>query len=238
MVTPIIDPKYSNRKGYDEDFIDIAVPMPKVTDKKIVSKMDDGEFIIPYQHFSVVMNKKRRLALFTASNVDASAKARKPDPDALYTRKTLTGLGKNDQELWFTDPRIPEEQQLPDVFYTKDRQSFDKGHIVRRDDVCWGRTYAQLRRANGDTFHTTNCSPQVQEFNRSGDSLRTSSSSRPRQNAWRFSPGRYSMMTTTCSKALTNAGPSACRFRGATGKSCLRTHQAPFRRLPSFLSRT
>jgi DNA/RNA endonuclease G (NUC1) len=98
---------------------------------------------------------------------DASAKARKPDPNADTTRKGLTGLRKNDQEKWFTDPRIPEEHQLPDVFFTKDRQAFDKGHIVRRDDVCWGKTFAQLRRANGDTFHTTNCSPQVLDFNRS-----------------------------------------------------------------------
>jgi len=130
--------------------------------------MDDGEHVIPYQHFSIVMHKKRRLALVTASNVDASARARKPDPDAVYTRRALGGLGKNDQELWFTDPRIPEQHQLPDVFYTKDRQSFDKGHIVRRDDVCWGRSYAQLRRANGDTFHTTNCSPQIKQFNQAG----------------------------------------------------------------------
>jgi DNA/RNA endonuclease G (NUC1) len=169
MVTPIIDSRYSNRKGYDEDFTGITVPLPKVTNKKIVSTMEDGDHVIPYQHFSVVMNKKRRLALFTASNVDASARARKPDPDADYGRKALTGLGKNDQELWFTDPRIPDQHHLPDTFFTKDRQSFDKGHIVRRDDVCWGRSYAQLRRANGDTFHTTNCSPQVMDFNRSNE---------------------------------------------------------------------
>ena len=167
LVTPVIDPKYSNRKGYDEAFIGLRVPLPAVTDKKIVSKMANGEFVIPYEHFSIVMNKERRLASFTASNVDAGARSRKPDPAADYTRKGLTGLAKNDQEKWFTDPRIPEQHQLPDVFYNKDRQAFDKGHIVRRDDVCWGGTYAQLRRANGDTFHTTNCSPQVADFNRS-----------------------------------------------------------------------
>ena len=79
------------------------------------------------------------------------------------------GLGPNDQEKWATDPRIPEDHKLPDVFFTKDRQSFDKGHIVRREDVCWGRSFAMVRRANGDTFHTTNCSPQVKGFNRFGE---------------------------------------------------------------------
>jgi len=56
---------------------------------------------------------------------------------------------------------------LPDVFYNKDSGAFDKGHIVRREDVCWGTSRAQVVRANGDTFHTTNCSPQVADFNRS-----------------------------------------------------------------------
>ena len=140
LVQPIIDGRYSNRKGYGEDFIGIRVPLPRVTDMKLVSKMESGEHAIPYQHFSVVVNKRRRLALFTASNVDSSTRARTPDPDADRSRTGLTGLGKNDHELWLTDPRIPEQHQLPDVFFTKDRQAFDKGHIVRRDDVCWGKT--------------------------------------------------------------------------------------------------
>jgi endonuclease G len=38
---------------------------------------------------------------------------------------------------------------------------------VRREDVAWGKTYDELRRANGDTYHVTNCSPQVMGFNRS-----------------------------------------------------------------------
>jgi endonuclease G, mitochondrial len=57
--------------------------------------------------------------------------------------------------------------QLTDVFYTKDDGAFDKGHIVRREDVAWGENYNLVRRANGDTYHVTNCSPQVANFNRS-----------------------------------------------------------------------
>ena len=30
------------------------------------------------------------------------------------------------------------------MFFTKDRGAFDKGHIVRRDDVAWGTTYEEL----------------------------------------------------------------------------------------------
>src|SRR5439155_27150201 len=37
----------------------------------------------------------------------------------------------------------------------------------RREDAALGTSYDELRHANGDTFHVTNCSPQVSNFNRS-----------------------------------------------------------------------
>ncbi len=167
MVSPVIDRSYGKRKGYDEDFLGTTVPLPKVTKTSLVSRMDDDEYVIPYQNFSVVMNKKRRLALFTASNVDGRKRSKEPEEGRDYSRKGLTGLGPNDVEKWVTDPRIPQEHQLPDAFFTKDRKAFDKGHIVRREDVAWGRSYAMVRRANNDSYHTTNCSPQVKGFNQS-----------------------------------------------------------------------
>jgi endonuclease G len=169
MVVPLIDTNYANRNGFDENFLGVKVSLPKVTKTSLVSTMDDGEFLIPYEHFSVVMHKKRRLCLFTASNVDGRKVSKEPEPGRDYTRKGLGGLGPNDSEKWTTDPRIPQGHQLPDVFFTKDRQSFDKGHVVRREDVCFGNSYARVRRANGDTFHTTNCTPQVKGFNQSGE---------------------------------------------------------------------
>jgi endonuclease G, mitochondrial len=167
LVEPFHDEEFSDRDGYDERFLGVRVPLPKVLDRKIVSKQDDGAYILRYEHFSVVMHKTRRLALYTASNVDAAPGRKQPEPGRDYTRKGLTGLGDDDQEKWFTDPRIPAIHQLPDRFFTKDRASFDKGHIVRREDVAWGNSFDEVRRANGDTFHVTNCSPQVAKFNRS-----------------------------------------------------------------------
>jgi len=145
------------------------VPLPKVTDKTRVSRMDDGEHEIPYEHFTIVMDKTRRMALYAASNVDADQRARRPEAGRDYSRDGLGGFGQNDREQWVTDPRIPEYHQLPDEFYDRDRQAFDKGHLVRREDVCFGASYRQIQRANGDTYHTTNCTPQVKDFNRSGD---------------------------------------------------------------------
>ncbi|MFC1765195.1 DNA/RNA non-specific endonuclease [Planctomycetota bacterium] len=167
MKVPVVDPNYDNRKGYDPEYLGINIPVPSVRYKSRVAKLDDGSYVLPYEHFSVVMDKKRRLAIFTASNVDAHPEMKRPEPNHDYSRKGLGGLGSNDREMWLMDPRIPEQYQLPDCFYTKDGGAFDKGHLVRRDDVCWGETYDEVQRANGDTYHTTNCSPQVGDFNRS-----------------------------------------------------------------------
>jgi endonuclease G, mitochondrial len=167
LAEPFRDENLSGRRGFDDHFLGMRVPPPEVLDNSLVSHLDDGSPMLPYEHFSVVVNKHRRLALFTASNVDADPLRKEPEPGRDYTRKGLTGLRDSDQEKWFTDPRIPAIHQLPDRFFTKDRASFDKGHIVRREDVAWGDTFDEVRRANGDTFHVTNCSPQVANFNRS-----------------------------------------------------------------------
>lgn len=166
LVHPVHDPDYGNRRGYDDDFLGARVPLPEVTDLDVVSRLGNGRHVIPYEHFSVVVHRARRLALFTASNVDGRPQSRRPEPGD-YSRRGLTGLAENDREKWLTDPRIPAQDQLPDLFYNQDRTAFDKGHLVRREDVCWGRTRRQIVRANGDTYHTTNCSPQVAAFNQS-----------------------------------------------------------------------
>jgi endonuclease G, mitochondrial len=167
MVEPFHDEDLSGRAGYDDQFVGLHVPLPAVRDEGLVSRLDDGTEALRYEHFSIVMNKGRRLAMFTGSNVDAAPARKRPEPGRDYSRRGLTGLGENDREKWFTDPRIPATHQLPDRFFTKDRASFDKGHIVRREDVAWGDSFDELRRANGDTFHVTNCSPQIAAFNQS-----------------------------------------------------------------------
>jgi endonuclease G, mitochondrial len=167
LVEPYHDADLANRHGYDANFLGVAVPVPELVDEDIVARLNDGSYELAYEHFSIVMNKTRRIALYTASNVDASAQRKHPEPDRDYSRRGLSGLGDHDQEKWFIDPRIADDEQLPDKFFTRDHGAFDKGHIVRRDDAAWGDSYDELRRANGDTYHATNCSPQVANFNRS-----------------------------------------------------------------------
>lgn len=171
MREPIHDTDLGSRKGYDPGFLNtpglpkVTVPMPTAADSSVLAKTLQGKDVLHYQNFSILMHAKRRLALVTASNVTREPQFRKPDPSKKYTREALSGLGPNDTERWFPDPRLDAMYQIPDVFFTKDRKAFDKGHIVRRDDVAWGNTYEELRRANGDTYHVTNCSPQTGAFN-------------------------------------------------------------------------
>lgn len=171
MRTPVIYDGLDSRDGFQPDFLDPAkeVPAPKITaaGQKLLAPLLDGSGNeLKYQHFSVWMQRERRLALYTASNVDWRDRRKVVDGKAT-SREGLAGWPKGSKfaELWVDDPRIDPRHQLPDVFYSEDRGAFDKGHIVRRDDVCWGDHFADMQMANGDTFHVTNCSPQIKAFN-------------------------------------------------------------------------
>jgi endonuclease G len=134
-----IDPDYSTRSGYDPAFLGIPLPLPVLT-----ADADLATAPLPYHHFSVVMQRKRKLALLTAVNIDG-AQADQP---------------RRDSDRWILDPRIPvSEQTGEDVYRDND---LDRGHLVRRLDPAWGPKSAA---AVDDTFHFTNCAPQHHEFN-------------------------------------------------------------------------
>ena len=190
--------------------------MPKLTEagKRIAAPLlDGGGEELKYHKFSVWMHKDRRLALFTASNVDW--RARKQIVDGKKTnRDTLAGFppDSNIAEQWVSDPRIEARHQLPDVFYSEDRGAFDKGHLVRRDDDVRDVLRGHPNGGNGDTYHVTNCSPQTKPFNQGafgeenwGGSRYPTCSARPSRR-WRrssFMPGRFSSRMTAGSAVRT-----------------------------------
>ncbi len=160
----ILDTNYKNRDklGYDPDFLGIKVPLPTLSPAamKDVSRRTDvggkNNHIVPYYHFSLVMNAKRRVCFFTASNYSAEAKFR--------GELSRTALG---DDKWDPDPRVPEADQVSkkEIY---DGTDFDLGHIVRREDNYWGETEEEAVFANWDTFHLTNCTPQHSGFNQGG----------------------------------------------------------------------
>lgn len=151
-----IDPDYSNRKGYDPAFLGTGsrrVPLPKLTPAMralaaINTEANGGDrHVLPYHHFSVVMHRERKLAFFTAVNIDGN----------------ITHNIKREKDKWFIDPRIEREEQTDNSVYASN--PLDRGHLVRRLDPAWGDSRAVAKVANDDTFHFTNCSPQHQDFN-------------------------------------------------------------------------
>lgn len=152
-----VDPNYANRKGYDPDFLGAPVPLPVLTDeqrrnaaKNSMAAQGQDAAVIPYHHFSLVMNRRRQLAYYTAVNIDG-AKSRKPERSG---------------DRWYFDPRIAESEQIGEDLYV--RNELDRGHLVRRLDPAWG-TASQALNANNDTFHFTNCSPQHANFNQNDE---------------------------------------------------------------------
>lgn len=152
-----IDTDYSNREGYDPAFLgggNRKVPLPKLTEEmqSIAARLTDqvdsrSPFELKYHHYSVVLNSKRRLAFFTAVNIDGIDQQQ---------------LDKREKDKWIFDPRLPVEFQIGNTWYAR---PFDRGHLVRRLDPAWGRSVAIAKQANDDTFHFTNCSPQHSKFN-------------------------------------------------------------------------
>ncbi len=153
-----IDPDYSKRKGYRASFLgsgDKRVPLPKLSEamkaNTAVNQQASGadKYVLPYHHYSVVMNGKRRQAYFTAVNIDG---------------KAFRHITRED-DRWYFDPRIQRSEQVGNKLYKYN--PLDRGHLVRRQDPSWGKTRAIAKTANDDTFHYTNCSPQHKDLNQS-----------------------------------------------------------------------
>jgi endonuclease G len=152
-----IDPAYESRAGYDTHFLGAAVPLPVLSEeqrrnaaKNSMVAAGEDPTVLPYHHFSIVMNRRRQLAWYTAVNIDG-AQSKKPERSG---------------DRWYFDPRIAESEQIGEELYA--RNELDRGHLVRRLDPAWGSP-AQALRANNDTFHFTNCSPQHAQFNQNSE---------------------------------------------------------------------
>jgi endonuclease G len=143
---------YRNRKGYQPDFLGekASVDMPEVkrfADDILTYEGGDGEeSVLPYEHYSVVLSKSRRMCFLSACNIDGNLSK------------------KSARVAWKWDPRIPREQQIMKECYGSPPK-FSRGHMTRREDPGWGTTAAIAKRGNEDSMHVTNTTPQMQAFN-------------------------------------------------------------------------
>jgi endonuclease G, mitochondrial len=132
--------------GYKPGFLkgnsSIGFPAMTAVQKK------DSKPRLDYIHYSVIMSQARKLAYFTAVNIDGKN----------WQDNSRSGSFKN-------DPRINGDEQLGTALYSAKKSDFDKGHLVRREDPEWGDK-ATATKAGINTFYYTNAAPQHKDLNR------------------------------------------------------------------------
>ncbi len=186
---------YSDRGGFKPHFIvGHEVSLPKLSRKlrakaAVVERAEAGDdpHELKYHHFSIAVNRERKLAFFTACNIDGKTaksvdrkkKTVKPlRPGSAGLESFDATEGAEGSETWYQDPRIDKEDYAGSEIYSGQKvpgfpnprsrgriaRMFQRGHLVRRLDPAWGKKDRALA-AERDTFHWTNCSPQVGFFN-------------------------------------------------------------------------
>jgi len=150
------DLDYATRRGFDPSFLDrkVRVHLPALgANAAAVAPLlaDPERSELRYKGYSVEMHAKRRLAFYSAANIDFAGRFAMRRP----------------ADVWRTDPRIALEHQLGEFYYRANQ--FDRGHITRREDMEYGKTRLVALQTAADTMHFTNCAPQHARFNQSRD---------------------------------------------------------------------
>jgi endonuclease G len=147
-------PDYSTRKGFDPGFlgngakrVGFPKPSPALAAEIAPLVVPSKGNILHYHNYSVVMHKKRRIAIYSAANVSFGHRFEMGRPP----------------DVWRRDPRLLAEHQLEAFYYLHNQ--FDRGHLTRREDLEFGGTPKAALESAGDTCHWTNCTPQHAQFN-------------------------------------------------------------------------
>ena len=93
----------------------IALPELNSTLKKSIAPLRNGEAnaasgLLNYEHFSLVLHKTRRMAIYTATNIDGAT---------YLSVDRKTGVANDaEAEKWFKDTRVSEAYTLNQEFYS------------------------------------------------------------------------------------------------------------------------
>lgn len=144
--------------GYNAKFLSGAtIPMVQIDrnvhHNLVTPRGGSKNFILHEEHYSVVLNKDRRLAIVSACNIDGSAIPKEKIP-----RK---GSFRN-------HPNIDAKFQLGTTFYDLCGSVLDKGHLTKYEDVIWGKgiTVEKAQAIAAGTNYYSNAVPQHQKLNR------------------------------------------------------------------------
>lgn len=121
---------FSDRGGYEPGFISgVLVPLPdysgvpyRIADNQLARRGEDPHELA-YHHFSIVMNADRRLALFTACNIDGrrlvavNRRDKTTNADPTLNDLGVESLGAESSDDFRADPRILAGEQMAIEFY-------------------------------------------------------------------------------------------------------------------------
>jgi endonuclease G, mitochondrial len=108
-----IDKDWSKREGYKSKFLGVEIPLPELSPEQKNNTVEvppqfrknGDKYRLNYYHYTVVMNKKRRTAWFSAGMIDGT-----------QFRDFKRGTDK-----WFLDPRIDSKFQMGEELYAAAR---------------------------------------------------------------------------------------------------------------------
>ncbi|MEO8769967.1 MAG: DNA/RNA non-specific endonuclease [Ferruginibacter sp.] len=121
---------------------------------KIAPLLSGNGHVIDYAHHSVVLNKQRKLAFYSASNIDGK------------TWKAIDRSGDFVKDDKLVSPDFQLGKELYDAIKAKGTRpnDFEQGHLTSFQEVLWGKA-AESKKAANETFFYTNCAPQHERVN-------------------------------------------------------------------------
>ncbi len=146
--------------GYNPKFITgMKVPYPVLPNKlyRQTAKLRGKRgYKINYLHHSIIMHRKRKLAILAASNIDGSSW--EPINRSGRFIKDEINVAENCQ--WGNELYDAISVSRGDL-----KNDFDQGHLISYQEILWGND-EEKKAAGKDTFYFTNCAPQHSKLNK------------------------------------------------------------------------
>lgn len=139
--------------GYQKSFLGKTLSLPIIDKTKMAPLLNGKGNEIIYPHYSTFLHAKRKFSYLCAVNIKGEA----------YLAPIRAG-----DEPWDFSDQVDGQYQIDNGFFGNDHNTFDRGHIVRRVDPCWGDTQDIANEAENCTFRWSNCTPQHKKLNQTG----------------------------------------------------------------------
>ena len=142
--------------GYDPNFLSTpyTVPLPQLSADQQADTLTEPEHpdgLFPHANYTVAVSASRRLAWFSAANLDATL-------FQPVTRRQLTSY-------WRREKNLPKENLVTGGWYKLSEKKLQRGHMTPADCMEWGSDPTDAILNANSTFYFSNAVPQIQRLN-------------------------------------------------------------------------